>query len=89
MACMSRKLVGSACWPMTCTSRAEPGTADTPAAPSSGLIFCFRNRFMNLANSRPEAVAMLKATAPRAKMPTDLGLRKTSPWVEAPTVRPR
>ena len=32
---------------------------------------------------------MLNATAPSKKIPTDLGLRKTSPWVDAPTVKPR
>ena len=37
----------------------------------------------------PEAVAMEKATAPRKKIPRDLGVRKTSAWVLQPTVKPR
>ena len=60
--CISRKLVGSVLSPIKCTSRAEPGTAETPAAPNSGLIFCLRNRFMIFAKITPDAVAMLKAT---------------------------
>ena len=33
MACMSKKLEGSSFWPIKWTSRADPGTADTPAGP--------------------------------------------------------
>ena len=44
---------------------------------------------MSLANKTPEAVAMLKATAPKKKIPTDLVVKNTSAWVLAPTVNPR
>ena len=59
--CISKKFVGSSLSPIKCTSRAEPGTAETPAAPSNGLILSFRNRFIILAKIRPDAVAMEKA----------------------------
>lgn len=89
MACIKRKLEGSSFWPMRWTSLAEPGTAETPAAPRRGLIFDFENRFISLAKRTPDPVAMLKATAPNAKMPMDFVVRNTSAWVEAPTVNPK
>ena len=70
--CISKKFVGSSFKPIKCTSRAEPGTAETPAAPSKGFIFCFRNRFIILAKIKPEAVAIENATAPRKNMPSAL-----------------
>jgi len=42
-----------------------------------------------LANMMPDAVAMLNATAPSKKIPTDFPVKNTSPWVLAPTVNPR
>ena len=50
--------------------RALMGTALTPALPMRGLIFLDfgRKMFMNLTKSTPEAVAMMKAIAPRKKM---------------------
>ncbi len=72
-----------------CETRAAAGTAETPADPSSGLIFSFEKRFMSLAKSRPLAVAMAKEKAPMAKMARDWGRRKVSAWVLAPTVKPR
>jgi len=32
---------------------------------------------------------MLNATAPSKKIPTDFGVKNTSPWVLAPTVKPK
>lgn len=87
--CINRKFVGSSLKPIRWTSRAEPGTADTPAAPSSGFIFCFRNMFMILAKITPDAVAIEKAMEPRKNIPRDLGVRKTSAWVLQPTVNPK
>ena len=89
MACISRKLVGSSFNPIKWTSRAEPGTAETPDAPSRGFIFFFKNRFIILPKMTPEAVAIEKATAPRQKIPSALGVRNTSAWVLQPTVKPR
>ena len=48
-----------------------------------------KNKFIILAKIRPDAVAMENATAPRKKIPRDLGVRKTSAWVLQPTVKPR
>ena len=64
------------------------GTAETPAAPISGLIFSFVNRFMPLAKSTPPAVAMQKAATPRAKMKSDSSDRKAAACVLAPTENP-
>ena len=50
IACINKKLCGSSSCPTICTTRAESGTADTPAAPTSGLILSLRNKFINLAN---------------------------------------
>ena len=43
---------------------------------------------MNLANIMPPAVAKTNEKAPSAKISIELGVRNTSAWVEAPTVRP-
>src|SRR5690606_37129329 len=63
IACMSRKLFGSSCWPTCWTTRAESGTAETPAAPISGLILSFRKRFIPFAARTPQAVATAKLSA--------------------------
>ena len=54
-----------------------------------GLIFSFRNRFMNLASSTPPAVPKPKATTPMPIMARVLGLRKVVPVAVAPTLMPR
>ena len=63
MACIKRKLLGSAFCPSDWLTRAAIGTADTPAEPISGLIFSLEKRFMNLARSTPPAVPIPKASA--------------------------
>jgi hypothetical protein len=53
-----------------CTTRADMGTAETPAAPMHGLIRLARgmNRLMIFAKITPPAVLKEKATAPRTRM---------------------
>ena len=53
------------------------------------MIFSFRKRFMNLAPSRPPAVATQNEAAPRTKILMELEVRNTEACVEAPTVRPK
>ena len=76
--------------PRFCEIRAAIGTADTPALPISGLIFlCFgKNRLKNLTNNTPEAVAMIKAKAPKAKIFIVSIVKNSLACVEHPTVRP-
>ena len=75
--------------PTLCTTRAAIGTADTPAAPTSGLILSFVNRFISFASSRPLAVLRAKAKSPRAKMNSTSVRRKVAASMVAPTLRPR
>ena len=89
MPCISRKLVGSSFRPIKWTSRAEPGTAETTAAPNRGFILFLENIFMILAKIIPDAVAMEKEMDPRKKILKALGVKNTSPWVLQPTVNPR
>ena len=51
------------------------GTAETPAAPIKGLIFCLENTFISLAISTPAAVPIENATIPRANIPSVLETR--------------
>ena len=48
--------------------RAAIGTAETPAAPISGLTFVFEQRFMSFAIKTPAAVASEKATTPSIRI---------------------
>ena len=43
---------------------------------------------MNLTNSTPQVVAIMNDRSPRPKILTELPVRNTSAWVEAPTVTP-
>ncbi len=78
IACIKRKLDGSSFCPTIWTTLAESGTADTPAAPKSGFILCFKNMFIIFAKIKPDAVAIPKDIAPKTNIPTDWGVRKTS-----------
>ena len=70
-----------------CTTRAEFGTAETPAAPISGLTLSFTNRFMSLAKSTPQKVAITKDKKPRAKIPSERGVKNVSARVLAPMLK--
>ncbi len=56
IACISKKFLGLACWPILWTTLAAIGTAETPAAPIIGLIFSLIKRFISLARVTPKAV---------------------------------
>lgn len=68
VACMIRKSWGSSRAPTIWQIRVESGTAETPVVPIIGLIFCFRNKFINLANAIPAAVARQNDPAPSTKI---------------------
>ena len=89
MACMIKKFWGSSLAPTIWQTRAESGTADTPAAPMMGLILFLLKRFMALADNTPAAVAMAKAAAPRTKISKESGVRNLEASVEVPTVKPK
>ena len=90
IACISRWFDESYLRPSFCTTLALSGTADTPAAPTSGLILLpsLINKFITLANMIPPAVAIIKDKAPSTKINIDSLVRNTSACVEAPTVSP-
>ena len=90
IACISRWFSGSASSPTVSDTRAASGTADTPALPMSGLILwpSLQKRFISLTKSTPQVVAMTNESSPRPKIFSERGLRKTSAWVDAPTVSP-
>ena len=89
IACMRRKLLGSAFCPSDWLTRAAIGTADTPAEPISGLIFSLEKRFMNLAKSTPPALPIPKAMIPIERMRIVSRLRNVAPVAVAPTDKPR
>ena len=64
--------------------RADPGTAETPALPISGLILLpsLRKRFRSLTNNTPAQVAMINARAPSPKIFTEAVVRKVVPGVK-------
>jgi len=90
MACISRWLVLSYSNPITCETLALSGTAETPAFPINGLIFCpsFRKRLIILTNITPPKVATINEMAPIIKISSDFAVKKVVAWVEAPTVSP-
>ena len=57
-ACISRKFCLSSASPILCTTRADMGKAEIPAAPIMGLIFSFRNRFISFAIITPPTVSI-------------------------------
>ncbi len=78
----------SYCWPITCETRADAGTADTPALPIRGFILFLVKRFIILAKITPVAVATEKAAAPIRNILIVAGVKNTSAVVFAPTVKP-
>ena len=89
MACINKKLCGFASKPTLLATRAAIGTADTPAAPISGLIGFFDNLFINFAINTPLAVPTQKATAPRAKIPKVSTFKNLSADILDPTASPK
>ncbi|CSB62276.1 Uncharacterised protein [Vibrio cholerae] len=71
------------------TTRAAIGTAETPAAPISGLISSLENLLRIFAIITPPAVPILKAAAPSAKIPKVSKLRKVSACNLEPTPKPK
>ncbi len=67
IACIRRKLVGSASAPTFCDTRAAIGTADTPAEPISGLILPSVSLHISLPRRTPPAVPNAKAIRPRQR----------------------
>ena len=63
-ACIRIIFPGSSFWAIFCTTLADMGNAEIPAAPIIGLIFSLRNRFNILANSTPPMVSNTKAIRP-------------------------
>ena len=79
----------SASAPTLWATRAAIGTADTPAAPTSGLILSLVNRFIVLASSTPLAVPSANAARPSAKMNSTSARRNVCASIVAPTLTPR
>lgn len=73
------------------TTRADMGTAETPAAPMQGLILfpSGRNRLRSFAKSTPPAVLKMKAMQPRTRMKMVWGLMKLVPSIVEPTASAR
>ena len=88
IACMSRWFESSASRPTRLTTRAAIGTAETPAAPISGLILPRVAQHMSLPMRTPAAVPIEKATAPRARMPSVSRFRNCSEASFEPTASP-
>ena len=65
------------------------GTADTPAAPISGLILSLTNRFIILAMITPAAVPIPNAIMPKAKIPKVSAVKNFSATNFEPTLKPR
>jgi len=89
IACISRKFCGLACRPILLATRAAIGTADTPAAPISGLILPPLAQHISLPISSPAAVPTEKAIAPSARMPSVSRLRNDVADSLEPTASPR
>ena len=62
MACISKKFCESFSRPTLLATLAAIGTADTPAAPTNGLILLALKTFMSFAIKTPEAVPLPKKT---------------------------
>jgi len=73
------------------TTRADIGTAETPAAPMQGLIFFDAGKkiFIAFAKRIPPAVLNENATAPSIKIKIVRGCKKLAPSIVAPMVIPR
>ena len=89
IACISKKLWGLASSPTLFTTRAAIGTAETPAAPTRGLMVSLLRRFINFAMSTPAAVPIENATAPSAKIPMVSTVKNSSDDNFDPTAKPK
>src|SRR5699024_8968001 len=89
IACIRRKLVGSASAPTFWDTRAAIGTADTPAEPISGLILPPESLHISLPSITPPKVPNANATRPRITILIVSRFRNASALVEAPTDVPR
>ena len=87
-ACMSKWFCGSASWPSFCTTLADMGKAEIPAAPTIGFIFFFKNRFKSLANITPPTVSNTKANRPRLIISSVTGVKKSSAFMLNAIVMP-
>ena len=67
MACISSQLSGSAFKPSAWDTRADMGTAETPAEPISGFIFSFKKRFMMCTVRMPPKVQTTKVKQPETE----------------------
>ena len=85
MACISRKLVGSASEPTFWDTRAAIGTADTPAEPINGLIFPPVILQRSFPKRTPPMVPKQNATRPRTTILTVVAFKNASALVVAPT----
>ena len=72
-----------------CTSLADMGNAEMPAAPIMGFSFRFRNRLIAFAESTPTAVSRMKATSPMERMRIVWGWMNRSPVMVAEMASPR
>ena len=89
IACINRKLDGSASVPTFCDTRAAIGTADTPAEPISGFTLPCVALHIILPNSTPAAVPNANATRPNATIFKVSRFKNASALVVAPTDVPR
>ena len=89
IACISRKFCGFACRPILLATRAAMGTAETPAAPISGLTALPVTRYITLPINTPAAVPIENATMPSRSIPRVSALRNLSAASLEPTARPR
>ena len=74
---------------MSLATRLAIGTALSPVAPISGLIFFFVNRFTSFTKKIPPAIDKAKARNPPTTMPIVVQFRKASLVIVAPTDKPR
>ena len=88
IACINRKLVGSASAPTFWETLAAIGTADTPAEPINGFTLPPVILHISLPNSTPAAVPKQKAIRPRKTILIVLIFKKASALVVAPTEVP-
>ena len=89
MACINRKLWGLLSCPTLFATRADMGTAETPAAPIKGFTLLSLNLFIIFAITTPEAVPKLNAIAPRTRIPKVSGRKNACALSLEPTDRPK
>ena len=75
--------------PTLLTTLAAIGTAETPAAPISGLILVLLKIFIIFATITPVAVPIAKAIMPKIRMPNVSGVKNLSAASFDPTDKPK